>query len=73
MKNPTKPQQINWDEFDKLLVPETPGPEWVSSVDILKRYGIQGGHKYQKLGKLFEVKKFQSPEGKWRNYYKVKK
>ena len=75
MKNPTpKPQQINWDEFDKLLVPETPGPGWVSGQDLAKHYGLlYNKGKYRRLVKMLEAKKFRGLDGNIRNYYKVKK
>lgn len=73
--SPKKQPVIDWDEFDKLLIPEKPTSEWVSSREIRARYGEQfgSGDKFERLRKVLDHKRFLDTDGKWRNYYRIKK
>jgi len=68
---PQKAPAIDWEEFDKLLVPEKPSSEWVSKNELEIRYKRK--FDVRNLRKIFECKKFLKSNGKYCNYYRPKK
>ena len=75
---PLKAQAIDWAAFDKLLVAEKPDSSWISSEALKEHYNCKqdkqlGGRLFNKLKKVCETKKFKGSDGKWRNYYRIKK
>ena len=75
---PLKAQAIDWAAFDKLLFGEEPDSSWISSITLKERYGFKqgtqlGGRIFNKLKEVCETKKFKGSDGKWRNYYRIKK